>query len=69
MSAMIGITVNGKTEKTDVSSVAELVRQKGLKPEALVAELNGAIVKRDAWEKTRLADGDQIELIGFVGGG
>lgn len=66
---MIEMTVNGKKEKSDSTVLAELVKIKGLKPEAVVIELNGAIVKKDQWETTRLKDGDRIEMISFVGGG
>jgi thiamine biosynthesis protein ThiS len=34
-----------------------------------VAELNRRIVRRDALDATRLAAGDVVELVHFVGGG
>lgn len=35
----------------------------------VIAELNGEIIKDHRWKKTVLREGDQLELISFVGGG
>lgn len=35
----------------------------------IVVERNEEIVPRDQYEQTRLQDGDQIEIVSFVGGG
>lgn len=35
----------------------------------VVAELNGEIIKSPSWEQTQLKDGDNVELVSFVGGG
>lgn len=64
------ITLNGK--ETDIepeSTVAALLGQLGLDSHQVVAELNGGIVPRADFAARRLAEGDSLELVHFVGGG
>ena len=35
----------------------------------VIAEVNGRIVKSQAWNETTLSSGDTVELVNFVGGG
>lgn len=63
------ILINGQRETCPPGSLADLVAVKGLAPEALVVELNGAIVRQGQWPAIRLKDGDRLELLSFVGGG
>jgi sulfur carrier protein len=35
----------------------------------VAAAVNGDVVRRSAWETTRLADGDQVEVVTAVQGG
>lgn len=63
------ITCNG--ENKEIQSGTPLVRfleQLGLNPEAVVVELDGAILKRDEYGR-ELKDGASLEIIRFVGGG
>ena len=50
-------------------SVSSLVEQLGMKPDRVAVELNRNIVPRERWAATNLADGDQLEIVHFVGGG
>lgn len=63
------ISLNGKKIQSDSVTLSELILETGFNTEALVAELNFEVVRQDDWEKTRLNEGDQIELLNFVGGG
>jgi len=45
------------------------VQQLGAKPDRVAVELNRAIVPRDRWQETELREGDQLEIVHFVGGG
>lgn len=64
------IKINGNSfEIRENLTVAELVRERNLKPEAVVIEVNMKIIDREAWEETFLRAGDSVELISFVGGG
>lgn len=46
-----------------------LVEQLGMKPDRVAVELNRDIVPRGQWPVTSLAEGDQLEIVQFVGGG
>lgn len=64
------VTINGEDrELNSVSTISELVAHLGMKPDRVAVELNLNLVSRDAWPGTRLADGDRLEIVHFVGGG
>lgn len=63
------VRVNGRDEWTNAGSVLELVGQYGLEGQRIVVELDGVILSRDAWAYTQVAEGAQLELVHFVGGG
>ena len=50
-------------------SLAALVEQLGMKPDRVAVELNRNIVPRERWIETKLAEGDRLEVVHFVGGG
>ncbi len=51
------------------ATVADLVQTLGFGSRRLAVELNRAVVARAEYSGTVLRDGDQIEIIHFVGGG
>lgn len=65
----IDIRLNGRVETFSKPSLAEVIKEKGLRPDSLVVELNGKIIKQDEWHKVRLENNDVLELLNFVGGG
>ncbi len=65
----MNVTINGQTETIAACSIAALVRQKGLDAEALVVEHNERIVQQAQWPDIQLQEGDNLELLSFVGGG
>ena len=66
----IVITVNGQAREVgEHSSLLELLAVLDLDPRTVVVEHNRAIVRRPALGDTALRDGDQVELVHFVGGG
>jgi sulfur carrier protein len=64
------LTVNGEKravpEGTTVSQLLELLQ---VMPERVVVEVNVTILKRAEHAGTVLKDGDQVEIVRFVGGG
>ncbi len=40
-----------------------------LDPRAVAVEVNKVIVRRATYEETVIADGDEVEIVSFVGGG
>ena len=69
MTAPITLTVNGEPRRSSAATIAALVDELGLKPEKVAVERNGTIVPRSTLAETRLADGDALEIVHFVGGG
>ena len=69
MTQPISLTVNGDARRTQSSTIADLVRELGLKPEKVAVEHNGEIAPRSTLEQASLADGDKLEIVHFVGGG
>jgi sulfur carrier protein len=66
----LAIVVNGETRHVSgPATAADLLKQLGLDPRAVVVEVNRQIVRRAHLEDTALADGDAVELVHFVGGG
>ncbi len=67
---MIQISVNGVTKRYDHSlAVAELLEHMALAGKKIAVERNGEIVPKGAHGSTLLLDGDQLEIVGAVGGG
>ncbi|HTM94636.1 MAG TPA: sulfur carrier protein ThiS [Croceibacterium sp.] len=69
MGGTFSLTVNGEARRSAASSVDELVREIGLKPEKVAVELNGVIVPRSTLTEAPLGEGDVLEIVHFVGGG
>lgn len=67
------MTVNGeKFELSALGSASTLVALIGyykLSPQRVAVELNGDLVPRTVYDQTRLAEGDTVEIIHYVGGG
>ena len=65
------IQINGEPREIPQSSLSlnELLDTLSLPRQRIAVELNKTMVPRSQWEKTTLKDGDQIEIVHFVGGG
>ena len=63
-------TLNGESRPcAGPLTPASLIEELGLPLQALVVELNGAIVKKENYALVAIKPGDQVEIIRFVGGG
>ncbi len=66
----INVTVNGQARSSQAGqSLDVLLRELQLDSRMVVVEHNGVIVRRPDLTKTRLDEGDNVELVHFVGGG
>ncbi len=66
----IGVTVNGEVRRIPApATLADLIAHLGLDPRMVVAELNRRVVRRAELGATPVGDGDEVELVQFVGGG
>ena len=70
MSETIEITVNGETRSVSAQTTVEgLLDLLEMPRERIAVERNRRVVRRAAWGETVLAEGDQLEIVHFVGGG
>jgi thiamine biosynthesis protein ThiS len=66
----MNLTVNGEPRAfPPLPDLAALVSLLGLDGRKIAVERNLEIVPRSAYGKTRLLDGDRIEIVHFIGGG
>ena len=66
----MNLVINGETRVLSAADTLDaLVEQLGMKSDRVAIELNRDIVPRDRWAQTPLKDGDQLEIVQFVGGG
>tara|TARA_B100001027_G_scaffold121409_1_gene83861 strand:+ start:586 stop:795 length:210 start_codon:yes stop_codon:yes gene_type:complete len=67
------IRVNGEEKKIDLyqenTLLSEVLSSMGYKPNTIVVELNNLIINSLKWEKVKLKDGDNLEIVSIVGGG
>ena len=50
-------------------TVAELLAQLEIDPRRVAVEHNLVVLKREAFGTTLVQDGDEVEIVNFVGGG
>ena len=66
----VKIRINGEEKEIAAGlSIGSLLESLGIRPGRVVVERNRQIVARDAYGLTRLAEGDALEIVHFVGGG
>jgi sulfur carrier protein len=64
------LRINGEDRSfAELASLDALIQQLGMKAERVAVELNREIVARARWGETPLREGDQLEIVHFVGGG
>ena len=66
----LAITVNGQHRRVPAGvTVAELALELGLEPTRVAVERNLEIVPRSTLAEVKVEDGDDFEIVTFVGGG
>jgi len=64
------LTVNGETrEAPDRATLADLLASLGIDGRRVAVEHNREIAPKSLWSQIVLAEGDQLEIVQFVGGG
>lgn len=64
------VTLNGERRAFPAgTTLLDIVHSLRLEPDRVAIELNRAIVKRELWSGAVVADGAEIEIVQFVGGG
>ena len=70
MNESVDVVINGERRSVAPGvTLLELLAELALDPRAVVVEHNRHIVRRPALGDVRVAPGDAIELVHFVGGG
>ena len=67
------IKVNGEEKKIELDQenllLSTALNYMGYKSNTIVVELNNLIINSMKWEKVKLKDGDNLEIVSIVGGG
>ena len=67
------INVNGEEKKIALNQenalLSTALTSLGYKPNTIVVELNSLIINSIKWDKIKLKDGDNLEIVSIVGGG
>ena len=67
------IKVNGEERKIELDQedvlLSAALNYMGYKPNTIVVELNKLIINSIKWEKVKLKEGDNLEIVSIVGGG
>jgi len=64
------ITLNGDPYDLDGPlSVTDLLARLQIDARRVAVEHNLVVVKKDAFDRTTVAEGDEVEIVNFVGGG
>ncbi len=63
------LTINGKSETLEVSTISEVLHAKDIDPQLVAVELNTEVIEAEQLATTRLKDGDALEFLFFMGGG
>jgi thiamine biosynthesis protein ThiS len=70
MNRGLQITLNGdRLEVAGPLSVSELLNRLEIDARRVAVEHNLVVLKRAAFGETLVRDGDQVEIVNFVGGG
>ena len=69
----MNIKVNGEEKRIELDQenalLSKALNSMGYKTNTIVVELNNLIVNSKNWEKVKLKDGDNLEIVSIVGGG
>jgi thiamine biosynthesis protein ThiS len=66
------VTIRLNGEPHDLAgplSVTALLTELGIDPRRVAVEHNQTVVRRAAYESTLVQEGDEVEVVNFVGGG
>ncbi|MGP0594575.1 sulfur carrier protein ThiS [Nitrospira sp. T9] len=63
------LTINGKPETLEVSTVLDVLKTKDIDPQLVAVELNTQMVDQEQLGTTSIKDGDKLEFLFFMGGG
>jgi sulfur carrier protein len=66
----MAIVLNGKMFDIDCPvTIKDLLSSKGISADRVAIEVNYQIILKQEWDSFMINDGDQVEVLQFVGGG
>jgi thiamine biosynthesis protein ThiS len=66
----VAIRVNGQKKNLETKiTISDLLKELNIPVQSVVVERNLEILHRESFDQVVLDDGDELELIRFVGGG
>ncbi len=63
------LKVNGEDITTGAETVEGLIDEFNLKPGGVAVEVNLTVISKSEYGAFRLSEGDEVEIVNFVGGG
>ena len=67
------IKVNGEEKTIELDQenalLSKALNSMGYRPNTIVVEVNSLIINSIKWEKVKLKEGDNLEIVSIVGGG
>jgi len=63
------LTINGKVESLDVSTVMDVLKTKDIDPQLVAVEVNTQMIDQENLGTTSLKENDKLEFLFFMGGG
>ncbi len=63
------LTINGKVENLEVSTVMDVLKAKDIDPQLVAVEVNTEMIDQENLGTTSLKENDKLEFLFFMGGG
>jgi len=63
------LTINGKVENLEVSTVMDVLKAKDIDPQLVAVEVNTQMIEQENLGTTSLKEHDKLEFLFFMGGG
>jgi sulfur carrier protein len=63
------IKINGEELRTDRRVLSELLEELNIQPGRVAVEVNLKIIRKADYDTHPIVEGDNIEIVNFVGGG
>ncbi len=63
------LTINGKVENLNVSTVLDVLKTKDIDPQLVAVEVNTQMIDQENLGATALKEDDKLEFLFFMGGG
>ncbi len=63
------VKINGENINADGKTISEYLATTNYDPKRIAVEKNGEIIPKSEYSNTILLNGDNVEIVSFVGGG